>query len=496
MGSCHSDQKTAWEYIHTLFVIAHDMAAAHRHTGVAPLKQINKLIQQAIMDKQAEMRLARKQDILGERPPDTLKGPPCTDLELLESILHDIPLAGCSYDLKKKATCCSPPRFDVNAICKETGLSREDFIFMDPSDTLKSRPTLVAIDKANKRVVVSICGTQSIKDAIVDAVSAGMVVAPSIAAHKAVFNSAIETLSKVRDVTLKALDGTGYAVVFMGHSLGAGIAALCAWEVKNMSTEEGKAWGRVVGSKVTALCYCCPPVLTMDAAHDAEGYITSIGLGRDPVVRAAVVNAWLLLSALKDGKGSSGSQDGGLPVKLPAPADDQNYDVNSHSVPTHVPVGKDVIYPMFTPGRLLHIVPVKATAKAADVEAVEKEIEGIDPLATRTKKIGCLPAFNLNMKSAPSAAQFDRAASQWELGYEVVTQADGKDRWSLIRIEPVRVSEHLLTTMEPVLGGIVRKLKQKQGGELSKSTEPASNAGGGGVSGAVFPGSNKVHPET
>ncbi len=87
-------------------------------------------------------------------------------------------------------------------------------------------------------------------------------------------------LKDVTPTVLSALSANpGFTLCFVGHSLGAGVAALACFLVREGLYEGAQLASAAQGA--TATCFASPPVLTMDAAISCSSYIRSGG--RDSV---------------------------------------------------------------------------------------------------------------------------------------------------------------------------------------------------------------------
>lgn len=135
---------------------------------------------------------------------------------------------------------------------------------------------------------------------------------------------------------------------------------------------------------------------------------------------------------------------------------------------------------MFAPGRLLHLIPVRN--KDPSDEKIGKDVAAMDVSRVQDKRINWLPeCFGANLKKNSNGEAFERMAREAKIQYQVVAQADGKDRWSVLAIEPVHAGDHSLVNIAPAFKTVIAQLKNPDNG-------------GKGVTGPVFAGSNKVHP--
>jgi len=142
----------------------------------------------------------------------------------------------------------------------------------------------VAVDHDVKVVRVVVRGTSVFKDLLIDfngvtaSFMSGYAHCGIALASKALVE---EELPRLEEALKKH---PGCEVQFVGHSLGGGIAALAAcylnWDPKLAQ--------RLPGTRVTAVTFASPPVLTKELASEAKGFVRAIINNNDMVPRASM----------------------------------------------------------------------------------------------------------------------------------------------------------------------------------------------------------------
>jgi len=99
--------------------------------------------------------------------------------------------------------------------------------------------------------------------------------------HMGIFRAAEEICSQIRQTILSALiKGEGARVVFTGHSLGAGVAAIMVAIFKFCERDR-----RLANADIRAFCFACPPVMDMELARAVRNNIVTCIAGDDVVSR-------------------------------------------------------------------------------------------------------------------------------------------------------------------------------------------------------------------
>nr|CDS31059.1 sn1 specific diacylglycerol lipase beta [Hymenolepis microstoma] len=185
----------------------------------------------------------------------------------------------------------------------------ESLVYYSFSNDVYKSPFFVAFDDESESIVVSIRGTLSVEDAIVDMLIEGNhLTLDEIPADVPVEDHAdffvhmgmLSSARNIRDMILRGqlvekarVRRPNYPLVICGHSLGAGVASVLALLLKKLYPE------------VKAYAYS-PPLGLMSSkmARYCKPFVVSIILGYDIVPRLSVPTLndlkWRLLSALQD----------------------------------------------------------------------------------------------------------------------------------------------------------------------------------------------------
>eukprot|EP00798_Chlamydomonas_sp_ICE-L_P020067 gene20069-26784_t len=312
---------------------------------------------------------------------DALTGPMVTDRSLKSRLYRDSAWALAAYD-EAWISAADP----VAHIAKVLDLPMADIVdvqvYADHVIGLLKVPYYVAIDRPNRRFVVGIRGSVSISDWSTDFMGSTRVIdaTQGVGAHDGIYASTNILLGQIAGPLASALDANPvFGLVFIGHSLGAGVATMAAYLVRNSISREASEVAALPGVKdsATAIGYCTPPVLTMDAAASTMPYVTSLVMGNDMVPRAGyeslldellavsesglarlpsakielvalglnIVNVKFLIDAI-NGRGQP-------PRKLlGSPFSPLEYDYAATSVDSSLINGAQAVYPMYAPGNL------------------------------------------------------------------------------------------------------------------------------------------------
>ncbi|XP_065175326.1 diacylglycerol lipase-beta-like [Sycon ciliatum] len=132
---------------------------------------------------------------------------------------------------------CPGSHCNTAAILSWTGIQYDDIIYATFDAELMQLPFFVAVDHSHDAVVVSIRGTMSLKDALADMRAApramGVDGHPEFMAHDGMLESAMRIRRRMQQMRLletafqrASRRGMNYDLVFVGHSLGAGVASV------------------------------------------------------------------------------------------------------------------------------------------------------------------------------------------------------------------------------------------------------------------------------
>eukprot|EP00117_Sycon_ciliatum_P023129 scpid36815/ scgid19746/ Sn1-specific diacylglycerol lipase alpha; Neural stem cell-derived dendrite regulator len=187
---------------------------------------------------------------------------------------------------------CIGSHCNTAAVIGWTGVEYDDIIYADYKGEFEDLPFFVALDHSHQAVVVSIRGTLSLEDALADlrAQQEEIEGHPGLKAHKGMLRSARTIKEKMQQIELDAgwhpikrafqrapQQGSGYELVIVGHSLGAGVAALLSILYRNEYPN------------VRCYAYSPPGALMNEACtRFAAEFTISVILGYDIVGRLTV----------------------------------------------------------------------------------------------------------------------------------------------------------------------------------------------------------------
>ncbi|XP_069425593.1 diacylglycerol lipase-beta isoform X2 [Ovis canadensis] len=174
-----------------------------------------------------------------------------------------------------------------SSILRTTGLQHRDFIHISFHDKVYELPFLVALDHRKESVVVAVRGTMSLQDILTDlsAESEPLDLECEVQdcwAHKGISQAARYVYRRlVNDGILSQAFSIApeYRLVVVGHSLGAGAAALLALMLKS--------------SHPQVRCYAFSPprgLLSKSLYEYSKTFIVSLVLGKDVIPRLSVAN--------------------------------------------------------------------------------------------------------------------------------------------------------------------------------------------------------------
>lgn len=161
------------------------------------------------------------------------------------------------------------------SLCEHTGIAPEDIIATKWTSSDYHPAHFIAVDHSTSAVVLSIRGTFHVKDAMADLVANATQFMDGHA-HSGMLVCARKKLEMIRNALYTALQRyTGYKLIVVGHSLGAGTASLITLLVKQERPD------------IDMHCYAYAPpcVLSPELAMGCKDLITSIALGHDCVPR-------------------------------------------------------------------------------------------------------------------------------------------------------------------------------------------------------------------
>ncbi|XP_054721241.1 diacylglycerol lipase-alpha-like [Uloborus diversus] len=264
--------------------------------------------------------------------------------------------------------CCSCNYAALKRLCREHNM---EIIYATYHVEIGETPFFVALDHEKRTVVISIRGTLSLQDVVTDlnAEAEQLPTEPrhdDWLGHKGMVQAAEYIRQKLTDESILAQafshcpdKGThNYNLVLVGHSLGAGTAAILAILLRNEYPH--------------LICYAYSPpggLLSLPAVEYTKQFITSVVLGKDVVPRIGLHQMEALRSDLINA--IKRSQDpkwkiimGGV---LCCCSEELNFDnsdsfadkTNFRDVSTHPSdssIALTVHQPLYPPGKIIHIV--------------------------------------------------------------------------------------------------------------------------------------------
>ncbi|XP_054426191.1 diacylglycerol lipase-beta [Pteronotus mesoamericanus] len=173
------------------------------------------------------------------------------------------------------------------SILQTTGLQYRDFVHVSFHDKVYELPFLVALDHRKESVVVAVRGTMSLQDILTDlsAECETLDVECDVEdrlAHKGICQAASYVYRRlINDGILSQAFSVApeYRLVVVGHSLGAGAAALLAFMLRSAYPH------------VRCYAFSPPRGLLSKALHEySKDFIVSLVLGKDVIPRLSVAN--------------------------------------------------------------------------------------------------------------------------------------------------------------------------------------------------------------
>ncbi|XP_074647959.1 diacylglycerol lipase-alpha-like [Tubulanus polymorphus] len=260
--------------------------------------------------------------------------------------------------------CCS---CNYAALKEMSGLQDADFIYVTYHVDIGETPFFVALDHKDKKVVISIRGTLSLQDVLTDlkADAETLPIDPvneEWLGHKGMVQAAVYIKKKLKEEGIlttafqheRVTDE--YDLVILGHSLGAGTAAILAILLRQ--------------DYPSLQCYAYSPpggLLSMQAVEETKSFITSVVVGKDIIPRIGLSQMEALRSDLINvikksthpkwkiifGSvvcGCCSDKDGeGFDFQL-----EKERETSVHPCDSQVALTRHT--PLFPPGKIIHIV--------------------------------------------------------------------------------------------------------------------------------------------
>ncbi|KAL8597649.1 hypothetical protein ACOMHN_031584 [Nucella lapillus] len=178
------------------------------------------------------------------------------------------------------------------AIRQLTKIQDQDLIHVSFHNKYREVPFYVAVDRRFNNVVVSIRGTLSLQDALTDMSARGVCLPidgiSDSTCHDAMMDCAQYIKAQLEGKHLlerafSSLQGGGQLVI-VGHSLGAGVAALLAVLLRPQYPDN-------------LACFAFSPpggLMSASASHHARDFVCSVIVGQDIIPRLAMPSLWEL----------------------------------------------------------------------------------------------------------------------------------------------------------------------------------------------------------
>ncbi|KAF6264216.1 Alpha/Beta hydrolase protein [Scenedesmus sp. NREL 46B-D3] len=209
---------------------------------------------------------------------DAVEGSPVHDQALIHYLIQATDAAAAAY---------CPTRQEL---CDAAGIDDHHLLLLEPVATTTRPAYALWVDAPNKRLVWGFRGTTDLNDMLTDA-CASCVPYDGGYAHWGMLQAAQWFAANELPRVKGFLDQhPGYDLLLVGHSLGAGTAAMLAHLIKS-NAEARKA---LEGVKLQAVGVATPAVLTEALAAGCSDYITSVVLMHDVVPRFSIHNVFAM----------------------------------------------------------------------------------------------------------------------------------------------------------------------------------------------------------
>jgi hypothetical protein len=159
------------------------------------------------------------------------------------------------------------------------------------------------MNRETKQILVGVKGTSSLEDMLTDLCGQAVtyeLTGPfipdaekspmEIRCHEGVILAARRLADDLAPLVEDLFLPTGYKVLLVGHSLGAGVAALCGLLLRSRYPEHFVMDGHDEDDSLKVLAFASPPVLDYDAAIACKSFCTTIINNSDIIPRASVSN--------------------------------------------------------------------------------------------------------------------------------------------------------------------------------------------------------------
>ena len=216
---------------------------------------------------------------------------PATALCQLGQHIYPSPQVGPPYRQRQHVLHDNSCFCNLSGLLEMADIDEEQIVYCSFRNDLYCIPFYVAMDYDNEAVVIALRGTLSLHDIVTDmvAVEEEIEVAVnhdgSMLAHKGILHTALWLQGILRDKEILETAfsrGPNYKLIIVGHSLGAGCAALLAMLLRQDYPN------------LCCFAYSPPGCLNEPAAEYTKQFVTSVTLGKDLVARFGLATAFSL----------------------------------------------------------------------------------------------------------------------------------------------------------------------------------------------------------
>eukprot|EP00798_Chlamydomonas_sp_ICE-L_P008210 gene8210-1473_t len=214
--------------------------------------------------------------------------PPAAAQKRAQALLEDLDLAAGVY------------KNNASRMCAVTRLKLRNVKHYQSEGWSLSPGNFIAVCHVAREVVWSVRGTNNMTDLIMDLCGAPHPYPPYGYTHWGMHQAA-ETLLKKKGQLVKELlqtEARGYTLKLVGHSLGAGVAALMAHMILTKAECVGRLVGPGAASSVVATCFATPAVMDIQLAESLKDTVTSVVMDEDIVPRLSSESIAALLDEL------------------------------------------------------------------------------------------------------------------------------------------------------------------------------------------------------
>jgi len=157
----------------------------------------------------------------------------------------------------------------------------QTLLYFDEKTDYELTAHFISFDPEAKICIVGVKGTSTMSDVLTDILCrTTKFLDESINAHDGIKNAALRLCTRIESTIMNLFVPLDFEIVFTGHSLGAGVAALSALFFKKKMKVE----------RVRAITFATPPVLDKKAALDCKDFVTSLVNNRDVIPRTSLSN--------------------------------------------------------------------------------------------------------------------------------------------------------------------------------------------------------------